>query len=114
MWAIEEVSNIFGLKLNKGKCQQISYRRSSNIKFKGGALVPKTDIAEYFGSLLHEKATPRPEVVTRIDAAVYGRKKLNTFWSKNKILNKRDQIKMRESLIASKLLYALEAKVYVR
>ena len=109
LWAIEDVSNIFGLKLNKGKCQQISCKPSRNIMFKDGTTVPQVNTAEYLGSLLHDEANPRPEIIKRINLAAYGRKKLSDFWSKNKILNKRDRIKMHEALIASKLLYALEA-----
>ena len=63
LWAIEEVSNIFGLKLKKGKCQQISYRKCTNIKHKDGTKVPKTDIAIYSNSLLPEKANPRLEII---------------------------------------------------
>ena len=56
------------------QCQQISCRKSSDIRFQDGTIVPKTDTAEYLGSLLHEKANPRPEIIKRIDAAAYGSK----------------------------------------
>ena len=69
----------------------------------------KTDTAEYLGSLLHEKANPRPEIIKRINPAARGRRKLDICWRRSNILNKKDKIKMYEALIASKLLYALEA-----
>ena len=62
LWAIEDVSKIFGLSLNESECQQKSYRKSSNILFKDGTKAPKTDTVEYLGSLLREKASPRPEI----------------------------------------------------
>ena len=109
LWAIEDASSIFGLQLNKEKCQQISCKPTKDITFRDGTKLKQVNTADYLGSLLHEEANPRPEIIKRINLAAYGRKKLSDFWGKSKILNKRDRIRLHEALIASKLLYALEA-----
>lgn len=53
LWAVEEVSCIFGLRLNKKKCQIISTGKSPPIKFLDGTLVPEVTEAEYLRGILH-------------------------------------------------------------
>ena len=105
--AIEEVSEAFGLRLNKDKCQQMSVGKTKDILFKDGTAVPRTTMAEYLGGILQEKADPRMEILKRISKAAYGRNRLNTFWRKTK-LSKRKKILIYEALISSKLMYAME------
>ena len=66
--SIEEISDAFGLKLSQGKCQQMSVGTINDIKFKDETTVPRTELAEYFGALLHHKADPRKEILKRIKA----------------------------------------------
>ena len=60
LWAVEEVSGIFGLKLNRKKCSQISIRETRPIKFKNGEEMNIVDTAEYLGSLFN-KEKPRAD-----------------------------------------------------
>ena len=106
LWAIEDVFEIFGLKLNKGKCQLIAGKERI-IRFKDGTRVTQTSTAIYLGSLLHQTANPRPEIIRRINGAAYVRRKLDVFWRKAAI-SKKQKVIMYESLISAKLLYALE------
>ena len=108
--AVEDVSEIFGLNLNRSKCRQLSWKgRVRSVKFRDGETeVIKEDVVEYLGTLLEKEANPRPEIIRRINNAAYVRKKLEIFWAKAR-LNKRQKILMYEALISSKLLYALEA-----
>ena len=59
LWSIEDISEIFGLNLNEGKCQQISVGKSKNIRFRQLNKVTKVSTAEYLGSLLQEKNKPQ-------------------------------------------------------
>ena len=114
LWSIEDISEVFGLKLNRVKCQQISimYKTgeytSRQIKFKNGENVPRTSSATYLGSILNEKTDPRQEINKRICEVAYCRRKLSNLW-KRASMNKRQKLLIHEALVASKLLYALEA-----
>ena len=80
LWAVEDVSGVFGLNLNKGKCQQISTGVTKTIRFKDRTKVTKVEVAEYLGGLLHCQAKQKPEVQKRIATASYTRHKLGQFW----------------------------------
>jgi hypothetical protein len=106
LWVIEDVSEMFGLKLNKSKCPLISEKQRT-AKFKDGTVAPQTSTALYLGTLLHQTANPRPEIIRRINGAAYVRRKLDLFWRKAE-LSKRRKVIMYEALISAKMLYALE------
>ena len=90
--AIERVSEVFGLNLNKEKCRQLSYKgRAKRIKFLDGTEVPQEDTVEYLGTILHIEANPRPEIRKRISGAGHVRNKFTTFWAKA-CMNKRSKI----------------------
>ena len=91
--AIEEVSEAFGLNLNKDKCLQMSVGNTRDILFKDGTPVPRTTTAEYLGGILHEKADPRTEILRRISKAAYGRNRLNVFWKKSALNKKKRKYK---------------------
>ena len=55
LWAVEAVSGVFGLKLNRGKCQKISVRSTNDIEFRDETKVPTSSKAEYLGSCLNSK-----------------------------------------------------------
>ena len=107
--AVERVSEIFGLNLNKDKCRQLSYKgRAKQIYFRNGQKVPQEETVEYLGTLLHFRANPRPEILKRIAGSAFVRRKLDTFWKKA-AMGKRNKLLLHEGIVSAKLLYALEA-----
>ena len=50
--AVEDVSGVFGLKLNKKKCPKISARPTEPVIFKDGTKVEEVTETEYLGGVL--------------------------------------------------------------
>ena len=84
LWAIEDISEVFGLKLNRGKCQQISVNYARPIHFKNGDTVKKVETATCLGSLLNCEVESAQEINKRICEAAFSRKKLVFFEFFNK------------------------------
>ena len=107
LWAVEEVSGIFGLKLNRKKCNQISIRETRPIKFKNGEELQIVNTTEYLGSLFNKEANPRIEIKSRLNKAARCRHRMKEFWTRGK-LNKLEKVLIYEALICAKMTYALE------
>ena len=107
LWAVEDVSGTFGLKLNKKKCVQLSILETRPIRFKNGDHMKIAESAEYLGSLFNDEANPRMEIKSRLNKAARCRFRLKEFWNKAK-LNRLEKILIYEALIGAKLTYALE------
>eukprot|EP00973_Karenia_brevis_P006285 856522-Karenia_brevis.AAC.1 len=64
--SIEMVGEMYGLKLNKGKCDLISFNGSSRGVFRDGTRVPLKDEARYLGCWLNNRGDPARELKTRM------------------------------------------------
>jgi hypothetical protein len=104
---IEEESAYYDLRLNKGKCNFISFNYKANITFKNGDVMKRTGEATYLGATITQQVDPNIETRNRISATMPVLKKLDTFWNKAKC-NKKWQIQVLNAVIVSKLTYGLE------
>ena len=90
LWAVEEVSGIFGLLLNKRKCQKTSVNEAGQIKFLDGTTVPEATETEYLGGIITSDMSCKKEVAKRIAAAAgQCRYQLGNFWKRGAIEKKR-------------------------
>ena len=48
--AIEIEGNTNGMLLNKGKCEALIFNKPSNVHFRDGTILPKTEKAQYLGT----------------------------------------------------------------
>ena len=107
LWAVEAVSGVFRIKkLNRGKCQKISVRPTNHIEFRDGTKVETSSKAEYLGSRLSSKVDPMMEINKRIAGAAYVRRRLEDF-RKRGFISKRGKLLICETLVGTKLVYAL-------
>jgi hypothetical protein len=104
---IEEESAYYDLRLNKGKCNFISFNYKANITFKNGDAMKRTGEATYLGATITQQVDPKIEIRNRISSTMPVLKKLDTFWNKAKC-NKKWQIQVLNAVIVSKLTYGLE------
>ena len=106
---MEEASGVYGLGLNKKKCQVLVVNNHVHIdiKFLDGTTVKKVTEAEYLGGILHHKADSKAELAKRIGVAGACRYQLGNFWKKAAI-NRKSRIRMYEAIVSAKLTYALE------
>ena len=51
--AIEEEGEKYGLKLNRGKCEYLSFAGAGPVKFRDGTYVNKKDEVKYLGCLVN-------------------------------------------------------------
>jgi len=109
LWAIELVSEIFGMKLNHEKCIEINNQEDEEvrIRFDNGIEMQRKPNAVYLGTDMEAKANPKREVIRRIMMARVTMKKLSDFW-KEGLVSKRDRLLMYEAAVGSKLKYGLE------
>ena len=107
LWAVEDVSRVFGLKLNKKKCIQMSIGHTMPIKFKDDTEIQQVTTAEYLGSVFNDEADPRTEIKSRLNIAARSRYRLQELWSKAK-LDHLEKILIYEALIKAKMTYALD------
>ena len=106
LWAIEAVSAVYGLGLNRNKCAKISLKTVADIVFNNDEKVPEEIRVEYLGGMVNAWADPQIEVNRRISAARYVWIKLKLFWREG-LLTIKDKIRIYDTLIASKLMYGL-------
>ena len=95
------------MKLNRGKCQQISVNKAHPVYFWDGSPVPIANKAEYLGGMLNAKADPTVEVNRRIGVAGAFCRKLQEFWKKG-APSRRKRILFYDALVTSKLAYGLK------
>jgi hypothetical protein len=105
---VEEESGLLGLKLNKKKCKFIDRNRRSQLRFRDGTRLEKTESAEYLGVLLNTKAEIEEELDSRIRKAAVTWKKLKPYWRRS-IASRRKKIQIWNSMIRSKVIYGLES-----
>ena len=109
LWAVEVISGIYGLKLNKDKCVEISSDGGQDaVMFQNGGMVERKGSAEYLGTSMNVKADPAREVNRRIVAARAAQAKLDILWKDVRISTKW-KILMYDAIVGAKLAYGLEA-----
>ena len=106
LWAVEAVSGVYGLALNRTKCARISLKGVARNCFFNGEDVPEADKTEYLGGTINAKADPMIEINKRLAGAWYVWQKLKDFW-RDGLLSKREKILIYDALVSSKLLYGL-------
>ena len=106
LWAIEAVSGVYGLKLNRSKCARISLKEVPDNYFTNGEKVPQADKTEYLGGVISCRADPAEEVRKRLWGASYVWQKLNVFW-RDGLLSKKERIIIYDALVGAKMLYGL-------
>ena len=104
---VEEESAYYDLKLNKGKCNYISYNFNANIHFQDGTPMPQVTTAVYLGANITKHIDPKTEIKRRISMTMPILKKLDIFWSKTKCCNAW-KIQVLNAVVVSKLIYGLE------
>ena len=86
--AIEKHSAYFGLKLNYGKCVNLTAnQRVSSVRFSptgpaAGSLVPRKSSASYLGTLLTDSFNNKAEVANRLTDCIATCNRLKLFWKK--------------------------------
>ena len=105
---IEEAGEMYGLRLNKGKCVTICMYGNPDIKFKDGTRLQKVEEAVYLGVTLNNKLNMQKEIQKRISNTMIIWKRLGEFW-KNCNCTKKDKLHVYQAVIKTKLLYGLES-----
>ena len=106
LWAVEAVSGVYGLSLNRSKCARVSLKGVAANVFFNGEEVPNADRTEYLGGTINARADPNIEISKRISGAWYVWQQLKEFW-RDGLLSKRQKILIYDALVSSKLLYGL-------
>ena len=106
LWAIEAISGVYGLALNRNKCARVSLKTVPNNKFSTGEDVPCADKTMYLGGVIDSRADPKKEVSKGLSGAWYVWERLKGFW-RDGLLSKREKILIYDALVGSKLLYGL-------
>ena len=111
--AIERYSEYYGLKLNYGKCINITAnQRISSVSFSRtgpaeGQLVPRKRAAVYLGSLLTDSFDNKAEIFNRLGDCIATANRMKLFWLKANTTVKW-KIQIFNAIVRSKLLYGLE------
>jgi hypothetical protein len=108
MKQIEEESQYYNMKLNRGTCINLTMnQQSSSIKFSDGTLMKREATAEYLGTILSDSANNGIDINNRISKATGTANKSGIFGNK---ANTSIKWKLRafEAIIKSQLLYGLE------
>ena len=104
---VEEESNYYHLKLNKGKCSYKHYNCKGVIKFRDGTKMKSEQAPIYLGAVIDNSVTPRTEIHRRITATMAVLKKMELFWNRTKC-NRKWKLQVFNAVIMTKLLYGLE------
>ena len=67
---IEKVGELYGLKLNKQKCEVMYSMLNANVHFSDGTKVQHKDEVKYLGCLLNSKADAKVELKKRMAEVV--------------------------------------------
>ena len=111
--AIERHSAYYGLKLNYGKCVNLTAnQRVSSVRFSSdgpaaGRLVPRQRSATYLGTLLTDTFDNKAEIANRLGDCIATCNRLKIFWKKANTSIKW-KIQVFNAIVRSKLLYGLE------
>eukprot|EP00973_Karenia_brevis_P079574 11040599-Karenia_brevis.AAC.1 len=71
---------MYGLRLNKSKCDLIRFNGTSRVVFRDGTPVPLKEEARYLGCWLNNKGDPARELKTRMTATEAIWKKLHHYF----------------------------------
>ena len=63
---IEALGHTYGLRLNRGKCEFLSFDNTGTVTFHDGTAVPSKREVKYVGCHLNDKADPQKEIKRRI------------------------------------------------
>ena len=103
----EEISECYGLKINKGKCHSLNMQSDASIHVKDNTPIHKAHDATYLGNNLNSKVNLAREVTQRIQDTKRTWTKLTLFW-KSSGAGRKWQLMVYDAVIRSKLLYNLE------
>ena len=99
---------MYGLKLNKGKCIEVTNKSGENrVHFEGGEEVKRSTSANYLGTTINARADPAKEVNRRLTMARAAEAKMQSFWREGK-LHTKWKILMYNAIVGAKLTYGLE------
>ena len=105
---IEIEGKKYGMLLNKNKCEVVTNRPNSNIKFQDGTKVTQKEEVKYLGCMLNQKGNTKTELSKRISNAAVTMKKLDLFWHHSNCPAK-FKILVIDSVLRSKVLYGMES-----
>lgn len=94
--------------LNKNKCEVVTNKPNSNIKFRDGTRVQQAEEVKYLGCMLNQKGNTRTEISKIISNAAVTMKKLDLFWHHSSCPAK-FKIRVIDSVLRSKVLYGMES-----
>ena len=105
--AIEKEGARYGLKLNRTKCEYLSFGNTGPVHFQNGTPVPRQKEVKYLGCNLNDRGDPGREVSKRISECMIILNKWHIFFytSDNSITRK---IQIYNAIIRAKLIYGLE------
>ena len=78
--AIEIEGKANGMLLNKGKCEALIFNKPSNVHFRDGTIVPKTEKAKYLGNTVNTTSDTLKETEGRIRETRPILQRLHIFW----------------------------------
>ena len=108
VWIIEIISAMYGLKLNKGKCIEVTNKEGeSRVHFEGGQEMKRSSSTNYLGTTINARADPAKEVNRRITMARAAEARMQSFWREGKVQTKW-KILMYNAIVGAKLTYGLE------
>ncbi len=105
---IEIESKLYGMKLNKKKCEVIYTSENANVHFMDGTKLTRKDEVKYLGCDINEKASTDREIRARLANTMTVLKKLDLFWLHSDCPT-RIKIIALDAIIRAKLLYGLES-----
>ena len=108
---IEEAASLYGLRLNREKCELILMGAiKAAVHFGDGTAVEKTKNAKYLGAYLTAEARTDVEISRRLAESIVIWKKLAPYWKKSNGTAAR-KIMVFQAILHSKALYGLESAV---
>ena len=107
---IEMEGDIYGMRLNKGKCEYLRFGSAGNVNFRDGVKVPPVQHVKYLGCQLNERGDPGTEIIGRIKHCMTLLTKLHLFF-KYGDCDPAKKILVWNAVIRSKLMYGLESTV---
>ena len=90
--AIEEEGQTYGLKLNRGKCEYLSFGNAGDVKFANGETVTNKLEVKYLGCNLNSSGDSSREISQRIIEFLTILNRLHIFWRHGGALNQTQHI----------------------
>ena len=105
---IEMTGRIYGLKLNKNKCEVMKKNTEANVHFGDGTKVPSKEEVVYLGCTMNQQTDYNKEIGKRIQTCMATLKKLDIFWLHSDCPARVKVITL-DAVIRAKLLYGMES-----